>query len=54
MFQKWLTHGFGPKIVIFPNFFLGNIGQENVFYDISQRKNSFLGYKNEKFKKWKN
>ena len=54
MFQKWLTHGFGPKIVIFPNFFLGNIGQENVFYDIWQRKNSFLGYKNEKFKKWKN
>ena len=26
-------------------FFLGNIGQENVFYDILERKKSFLGYK---------
>ena len=26
-------------------FFLGNIGQENVFYDILERKNRFLGYK---------
>ena len=26
-------------------FFLGNIGQENVFYDILERKNAFLGYK---------
>ena len=25
--------------------FLGNIGQENVFYDILERKNAFLGYK---------
>ena len=23
---------------------LGNIGQENVFYDILERKNDFLGY----------
>ena len=38
----------------FPLLFLGNIGQENVFYDIIQQKNSFLGYKNEKFKKSKN
>ena len=28
--------------------------QENVFYDIVKRKNNFLGYKNEKFKKSKN
>ena len=35
-------------------FFLGNIGQENVFYDIVERKNAFLGYKNNKFKKSKN
>ena len=34
--------------------FLGNIGQENVFYDILERKNAFLGYKNSKFKQWKN
>ena len=31
-------------------FFLGNIGQENVFYDILERKKAFLGFKNEKFK----
>ena len=35
-------------------FFLGNIGQENVFYDILERKNAFLSYKNNKFKKLKN
>ena len=35
-------------------FFLGNIGQQNVFYDILERKNTFLGYKNSIFKKWKN
>ena len=38
----------------FHRFFLRNIGQENVFYDILQRKNAFLGYKNNKFKKSKN
>ena len=42
-------------MVIFPTFFfLGNIGQENVFYDILERKNVFLGYKNNKFKKSQN
>ena len=35
-------------------FFLGNIGQENVYYDILERKNPFLGYKNKKLKKSKN
>ena len=35
-------------------YFLGNIGHENVFYDIVERKNSFLGYKNKKLKKSKN
>ena len=35
-------------------FFSGNIGQENVFYDILEGKNAFLGYKNKKFKKSKN
>ena len=35
-------------------FFLGNIGQENVFYDILERKNAFLGYNNNQFKKSKN
>ena len=33
--------------------FLGNIGQENVFYDILERKSASLGYKNKQFKKSK-
>ena len=34
----------------FANFFvLGKIDQENVYYDILERKNVFLGYKNKKF-----
>ena len=33
--------------------FLANIGQENVFYDIIERKKAILGYKNKKFKKSK-
>ena len=36
-------------MVIFPTFFLGNIGQEDVYYDILERKNVFLAYKNKKF-----
>ena len=35
-------------------FILGNMGQENVFYDIPEGKNAFPGYKNKKFKKSKN
>ena len=34
--------------------FLGNISQENVFYDILERKNALLGNKNNKFKSQKN
>ena len=41
-------------MAIFQAFFLGNIGQENVFYDILERKNAFLSYKNKKLKKSKN
>ena len=33
------------KRPLFQLFFLGNIGQENVFNDILERKNAFLGYK---------
>ena len=46
IFPKGLTHGFGPKMAIFPTFILGNIDQVNVFYNILERKNAFLGYKN--------
>ena len=53
-FLQGLTHGFGPKMAIFPTFFLGDRGQENVFYKILERKNSFLDYKNKNFKKSKN
>ena len=46
--QKGLTDGFGP---FYQLFYLGNIGQENVFNDILERKNACLGYKNKKLKK---
>ena len=42
------------KWKFFQLFFLDNIGHENVFYDILERKNAILGYKNKKFKKSKN
>ena len=38
------------KFPCFQFFFLGNIGQENVFCVILERKNPFLSYKNKKFK----
>ena len=54
IFSKGLTHGFSPKKAIFPSsFFLVKIGRENVFYDILERKDPFLDYKNKKFKKSK-
>ena len=34
--------GFGPKMAIFLSFFVGNVGQENMLFDILDRKNSFL------------
>ena len=43
--QKWL---------FFQVLFLANLDQENVFYDILERKNAFLRYKNTRFKKSKN
>ena len=54
-FSKVVKPWFWCKNGHFSNFFfLGNIGQENVFYDILERKNAFLGNKNKKFKKSKN
>ena len=50
-FSKRVNPWFWSKIGHSCNiFFLGNIGQKNVFYDILQRKTAFLGYKNKKFK----
>ena len=52
IFPKGLTHGFCPKMAIFRTFFfLGNIGQKKVFYDILERRNAFQGYKNKQSKK---
>ena len=54
-FPKGLAHGFGPKLAIFSPCFLRNIGQENVLCHIlEQKKNAFLGLKNNKLKKSKN
>ena len=54
IFAKGLNHGLCPKMAIFWIFFLGNIGQENVFCNILEPKNAFQHYKNKKFKKSKN
>ena len=54
-FSKGVKPWFLSKNCHFSDFFFwGNIGQKNVFYDILGRKNAFQGYKNKKFKKWKN
>ena len=53
------SKGFKPMVLVqkwpsFQLFFLGNMGQANVFYDILERKNAFFGYKSKKFNKSKN
>ena len=53
-FSKGVNLGFWSKNGHFFDFFFGNIGKENVFYDILAHKNAFVGYKNKKFKKSKN
>ena len=51
-FCKGVNPWFWSKNGHFSNpFFLVNIGQENVFYDILEWKNAFLGHKNNKLKK---
>ena len=50
IFPKRLTDGFNPKMADSNFFFLGNIGQENVFNDVLERKNTFLSYKKKKLK----
>ena len=58
--KKWrISKGVSPwfrsKNGHFSKFsFLGNIGKENVFDDILERKNVGLGYKNKEFKNSKN
>ena len=53
-FPKGVNPWFRSKNCHFSIFFFGNIGQENVFYDILEQKNAFLGNKNKKLKKSKN
>ena len=50
-FCKGVSPWFWSKVGHFPRFILGNIGQENVFYNIEERKHAFLGYNKKKFKK---
>ena len=55
IFPKGLNYAFGQKMALSPSFFFfGNIEQENVFYDILERKNAFASYKNKKLKQSKN
>ena len=54
-FSKGVSPWFWFKNRTFSNFFsLGNIGQENVSYDILDQKNAFVFYKKKTFKKSKN
>ena len=54
-FSKGVNPWFWSENGHFSNvFFFCHIRQENVFYDILERKNAFLGYKNKKVKKSKN
>ena len=53
-FSKGVNPWFWSKNGHFPNFFFkGNIGQENVLYDVVERKNAFLGYKSNKLRESK-
>ena len=45
----WSKNGHVSKFA-----FSGNIEQANVFYDILEQKNAFLGFKNKKLKNSKN
>ena len=54
IFSKGVHPWFCYKIGHFSIFFLVHIGHENLFYDILERKNAFLGNKNKKYKKSKN
>ena len=54
-FSKRVNPWFWSKNGHFSNFyFLGNTGQENVFYHILEQKNAFLGSNYKKFKNSKN
>ena len=54
IFPTGLTHGFGPKLAIFPNFVFTQCSPGKCPLRYSTTKKGFLGYKNKKFKKSKN
>ena len=55
VFPNWITHGFGPKMTIFPNFFFRHYRPGKCLLRYSRtKKTTILGYKNKKFKKSKN
>ena len=54
IFPKELVHGFGQKLVIFPDFDFRENKPEKCVYDILEGRNAFLDYKNNKFKNSKN
>ena len=54
-FSKGVSPWFWSKIGHFSIFlFFAIQARKNLFYDILERKNTFLGYKNKKIKTWKN
>ena len=55
IFSKGLTHGFRPKMAIFPIFFFLAVQARKTSFTIFQnKKKALLGYKNKRFKKSKN
>ena len=53
-FYRGLLMVFFQKWPLFPPVFLGNISQDNVFYNILEQKNACLGYRKKTLKKSKN
>ena len=53
-FQRGQSMVLVKNCPLFHFFISGNIGQQNAFYDSLERKNAFLCYTNNKFKKSKN
>ena len=53
-FQRGDPWFWSKKWTFFQLFYLDNIDKKNVFYDIVEPRNAFLGLKNKKFKKSKN
>ena len=55
IFPKELTHGFDPKMAIFPTFLFSAIQARKMSFSIfKNEKKAFLDYKKNKFKKSKN